>query len=143
MKKTQTGFTLIELMIVIAIIGILAAIAIPAYQDYTIRTQVSEGMTLGSGSKTAVAEFYDNNGRHGPNNTSLGLALPASIAGKYVTSVTSGAGLVTVVYGNDAHTNITGDDLVLSAVTHAGSVEWVCGATGTDVEAKYRPSSCR
>ncbi len=148
MKKTQTGFTLIELMIVIAIIGILAAIAIPAYQDYTIRTQVSEGMTLGSGSKTANGEFMDNYGRWptpAVDNSSLGLALAASISGQYVTSVSSADGQITITYGGTApaNTKIAGDTLVISAVTHAGSLEWLCGATGTTVEAKYRPSSCR
>ena len=79
MNKIQKGFTLIELMIVVAIIAILAAIAIPAYQDYVIRSQVSEGMSLLDGSKTAVAEFYSNRGHFPTNNESAGLAPKASI----------------------------------------------------------------
>jgi len=93
MKKMQKGFTLIELMIVVAIIAILAAIAIPAYQDYLIRTQVSEGAVLADGAKTAVAEFYSNRGSlTNANNASIGLAGPASIGGNYVGSVTANAG---------------------------------------------------
>ena len=79
MKKIQQGFTLIELMIVVAIIAILAAIALPAYQDYVIRSQVSEGAVLSDGAKTAVAEYYSNRGSAPVNNTSAGLASPASI----------------------------------------------------------------
>ncbi len=83
-KSIQKGFTLIELMIVVAIIAILAAIAIPAYQDYLVRTQVSEGAVLTDGAKTAISEFYSNTGNFPKTNKSAGLALPASISGKYV-----------------------------------------------------------
>jgi type IV pilus assembly protein PilA len=146
MKKYQQGFTLIELMIVVAIIGILAAIAIPAYQDYTIRSQVSEGMTLGSGMKTALSEFYQQTGRFPANHTSAGLAAANTITGQYVTSVTAGSstGTITAAYGNKANTNISGSTLMLSAITHAGSIEWVCKAgTSNPVNSKYLPSSCR
>jgi type IV pilus assembly protein PilA len=146
MKKMQQGFTLIELMIVVAIIGILAAIALPAYQDYTIRTQVSEGMTLASGAKTAVAEYYDNKGAFPSNNAEAGLATATDITGKYVLSVTNTNGKVAVVYAKDSNTKITtagANTLMLSAVSHAGSVEWVCGGAGTTVNQKYRPASCR
>lgn len=147
MKTLQKGFTLIELMIVVAIIAILAAIAIPAYQDYVVRSQVSEGMSLVDGAKTAVAEFYSNNGRYPPNNTSAGLALATSITGKYVTNldVLNGgiAGRIQATFGNKANTKITGNFLVLSAVTHGGSIEWHCGQATTTIPAKYLPSSCR
>ena len=85
MKKVQQGFTLIELMIVVAIIGILAAIAIPAYQDYTIRAQVSEGLNLSAGAKAAVTEFFQDQGAFPANNVEAGIETPGNILGKYVT----------------------------------------------------------
>src|SRR5210317_1747821 len=94
--KKQQGFTLIELMIVVAIIGILAAIAIPAYQDYTIRAQVSEGLNLSSGAKAAVTEYYMDRGSYPTDNVLAGLSTAASIDGKYVVSVTNALGLITV-----------------------------------------------
>jgi type IV pilus assembly protein PilA len=128
MKKIQQGFTLIELMIVVAIIGILAAIAIPAYQDYTIRAQVTEGYNLASGAKTAVAEFFTNTGNMPTNNASAGLATPASIAGKYVTLTTVTGGTITVTYGNAANTAIAGSTITLqpTAAAGAGSITWNC-----------------
>src|SRR6476661_11112717 len=101
MKKQAAGFTLIELMIVVAIIAILAAIAISQYQDYVIRSQVSEGSSLADGTKTAVAEFYNNFGTYSGTQASYGLAAPASITGKYVASVsvTNGAnGRITTTF---------------------------------------------
>jgi len=142
--KKQTGFTLIELMIVVAIIGILASIAIPAYQDYTIRAQVSEGMSLADGAKTAVSEYYTNKGTFPASNTEAGLAAAASIQGKYVSQVgVSTNGLITATYGNDAHNNINGDTLLLSPIgtATAGSVKWVCKSATLD--GKYLPSACR
>jgi type IV pilus assembly protein PilA len=144
MKKVQQGFTLIELMIVVAIIGILAAIAIPAYQDYTIRTQVSEGMTLASGAKTAIAEYYSHKGAFPADNDQAGLATNVSIAGQYVLQVDTAAGVVTSTFNaTNAHTAIQGAVLEISAITHAGSVEWICGSGGTTVAEKYLPSNCR
>jgi type IV pilus assembly protein PilA len=144
MKKVQ-GFTLIELMIVVAIIAILAAIALPAYQDYVVRSQVSEGSVLADGAKTAVAEFYSNKGRLPPNNSSAGLALAASIKGNYVTSltITNGASTIDAVYGNQANTLISGSHLVFSASTLPGSVEWHCSVAATTVKPKYLPTICR
>jgi len=102
--RKQSGFTLIELMIVVAILAILMAIAIPAYQDYTIRSQVSEGMTLAGGARTAVAEFWTDRGDFPGSNASAGLSSSTSIQGEYVTGVTvSGAGNITVTFGNNAN----------------------------------------
>ncbi|HFC1834566.1 TPA: pilin, partial [Neisseria gonorrhoeae] len=95
MNTLQKGFTLIELMIVIAIVGILAAVALPAYQDYTARAQVSEAILLAEGQKSAVTEYYLNNGEWPKDNTSAGVANPTEIKGKYVQSVTVANGVVT------------------------------------------------
>ncbi len=141
--KKQQGFTLIELMIVVAIIGILAAIAIPAYQDYTIRAQVSEGLNLGGGSKTAITEYYQDTGVFPTTNIMAGLETNTNIKGKYVTQVTVGAnGVVTVTYGGSANANITGATLTLTPFDNLGSVSWTC-ANGAGLANKWLPASCR
>jgi type IV pilus assembly protein PilA len=137
------GFTLIELMIVVAIIAILAAIALPAYQDYLIRSQVSEGAVLADGAKTAVAEFYSNKGTWPNANISAGLAAPASIAGKYVSSVTVATGIITSTYGNQANSKIATKALVFSPADAGGSVTWNCKTAATNVDPKYLPTACR
>mgnify|MGYP000698828033 CR=1 FL=1 len=139
--KKQQGFTLIELMIVVAIIGILAAIAIPAYQDYTIRAQVSEGMSLASGAKAAVAEFYQDTGGWPADNTAAGLALPNTIEGQYTTGVQVAGQVVTVTYGDQANTAIAGQQLTLTATDNTGAIEWTCAAT--TLSPKHVPSACR
>ncbi|ENV6648670.1 pilin [Neisseria gonorrhoeae] len=101
MNTLQKGFTLIELMIVIAIVGILAAVALPAYQDYTARAQVSEAILLAEGQKSAVTEYYLNNGEWPENNTSAGVANPTEIKGKYVQKVEVAKGVVTAVTDNN------------------------------------------
>src|ERR1700741_5149931 len=104
MKAIQKGFTLIELMIVVAIIGILAAIAIPAYQDYTVRAQVSEGMNLAAAAKAAVAETFLNRGVAPNNRTQAGMSInDTDTTGKYVTGVQVAAGVITITYGAEAN----------------------------------------
>ena len=140
--KKQQGFTLIELMIVVAIIGILAAIAIPAYQDYTIRAQVSEGLNLSGGAKAAVTEYFQDRGTMPASNTQAGLAASGDIQGKYVSSVDGSGGIITVTYGKAAHTTISGSAILMTAdTTAAGSVQWIC--TGSGIVPKHLPAACR
>ena len=146
MKKIQQGFTLIELMIVVAIIAILAAIALPAYQDYVARSQVSEAASLASGARTAVAEQYANVGAFtNIDNTKAGLPAAGSIKGTYVTSVTVAAGKVTARLDEGrTSAKVKGKNLVYSPFDQGGAVSWSCGTSaGTTIDAKYLPSVCR
>ncbi|HGT2237262.1 TPA: pilin [Neisseria gonorrhoeae] len=158
MNTLQKGFTLIELMIVIAIVGILAAVALPAYQDYTARAQVSEAILLAEGQKSAVTEYYPNNGKWPANNGNAGVASPADIKGKYVESVTVANGVVTAqMKPSGVNNEIKDKRLSLWGRRENGSVKWFCGqpvkrdagaddvkADGTKkIETKHLPSTCR
>ena len=144
--KKQGGFTLIELMIVVAIIAILAAIAIPAYKDYTLRAKVSEGINLASAAKTGVAEYYISQGSLPSTNASAGLASASSIAGSYVSSVAVGAdgnGVITVTYSSSV-SELKGKKILFTPSTaNAGSVTWQCSAGSPAVPANYLPANCR
>jgi type IV pilus assembly protein PilA len=159
MKKTQQGFTLIELMIVVAIIGILAAIAIPAYQDYTVRAQVTEGLNLASDLKAAVGESFANDGAWPVDNDAIGVT--ETKEGKYVETVEIANGTIVITFGNQANADAFSNGNVLAlrpTVSANGDVIWNCGyrtevgadpasggadANSTDVLEKFLPATCR
>ncbi|CWQ66056.1 pilin [Neisseria meningitidis] len=164
MNTLQKGFTLIELMIVIAIVGILAAVALPAYQDYTARAQVSEAILLAEGQKSAVTEYYLNHGKWPDGNSDAGVATSSEIKGKYVEKVEVANGVVTAeMKSSGVNNEIKGKKLSLWAKRQNGSVKWFCGqpvtrdavdtanddvtadTTGTDkkIDTKHLPSTCR
>lgn len=167
-RHLQQGFTLIELMIVVAIIGILAAVALPAYQDYTIRAQVTEGPAMTGGLKTAIGDFYSAKGEWPTDNaeaicgvtpapsTCTGSAATDN-KGNYIASITVADGGMEILYGNKANAKIAAKKLaIVPGVDAAGNISWICGtaatptgvtkassAATTDVDSRYLPTSCK
>jgi len=142
MNNKEKGFTLIELMIVVAIIGILGSIALPAYQSYSIRAQVSEGLSLTGPVKNAVVAFVNDNGTFPADNSDAALYSATSYAGSYVQSISVTRAVISVQYGNQANAQISGETVTLTAVVNDGSVSWVCESGGT-ISNLYLPSSCK
>jgi len=163
MNKKQTGFTLIELMIVVAIIGILASLAVSAYQTYTVRAQVAEGINMAAGAKAPVVDAYNMDGAPPAGRVDAGMSPVATdTRGKYVSQVDIIDGRVEITYGNDAHADIFGQTVSFTPYMSLGSVTWRCGfapapqganpMTGggitavhqlPTVQARYLPTSCR
>ncbi|HVI55393.1 MAG TPA: pilin [Luteibacter sp.] len=141
-KRASEGFTLIEMMIVVTIIAILAAIAIPQYKDYLVRTQASEGLVAASGAKAAVWEYMHNTGRFPPSNVSAGLPADTSISGKYVSSVAlQQTGVILISYQTaDASDVLKPETMSLSPIDNSGSIGWTCKSTLAN---RYLPTTCR
>ena len=155
MKRMQQGFTLIELMIVVAIIGILAAVALPAYQDYTKRAKVSELILAASACRTTITEVYQSGSQTTVNENQWGCEATTNAPSKYVASVTTNAnGAITVTAAaSGIGPGVDGKVLTLVPANSAGAAlsytpgttinRWICGGTGTTIEAKFLPGSCR
>ena len=164
MRETHRGFTLIELMIVIAIIGILASIAVSAYQTYTVRAQVAEALHMAANAKTPIVDAFNNNGAPPADRAAAGMTAAATdTQGKFVSSVDVDDGRVDVTFGNDAHQDIQGGRVSFTPyVSPGGSIIWRCagasapagavllsggGVTSAHaaptIDARYLPSSCR
>ena len=143
-QRTPSGFTLIELMIVVAIIAVLAAIAVPGYQAFIIRAQVSEGMALASAAKVSMVEYKAARSGWPSDNDAAGMSPASDIRGKYVSGVDVGTppGRITVTFGGQAHPLLAGSTLVFSATSNNGSLDWTCRGKGT-VDVRYVPTSCR
>jgi type IV pilus assembly protein PilA len=139
--RSKKGFTLIELMIVVAIIGTLAALAIPAYQNYVIRAQVSEGLNLTGPLKNGVAAYHEQFGTYPTDNAAAGLPAPPSFTGNYVTAISVTGAVISIIYGNNANALIGGRTLTVTAVSNGGSVSWDCVSGG--IPATLLPSTCR
>ena len=164
MNKSNQGFTLIELMIVVAIIGILASIAVAAYQTYTVRAQVAEALNMAAGAKTPVVDAYNMTGTPPIDRAAAGMTTnPADTQGRYVGSVNIDDGRVDITFGNAAHQDIHGGTVSFTPyIDGSGGIVWRCAAAAAPggtvllsgggvtsahlaptIDSRYLPSSCR
>ena len=142
MKQGQLGASMIEMMIVVVIIGLLTTLAIPVYTDYGVRAQVSEGLQLAGGAKTAVIAYYQQRSEFPTDNAQAGLGEPGSIVGRHVTSVWVTDAVVSIQFGNEAHPIITGQTITMTAIDNGGSMRWVCAVSGF-IQRNQLPPICR
>ena len=133
---------MIELMTVMAIIGVLTAIALPAYQSYSIRAQIAEGLALTGPLTLAVAAYHNDNGTYPDDNAAAALPPPDGYAGRFVESISINGNVISIQYGNEANTLISGHDVTFTAIRTEGSVSWTC-ASGGYISRSYLPPSCR
>jgi type IV pilus assembly protein PilA len=142
MKKAQQGFTLIELMVVVAIIGIMTMVALPAYQGYLVRAQVAEGLNLSGPLQYAVAAYHKDKGVFPVDNAEAALLSPTSYSGSYVESMSVNGAVISIFYGNKANAQISGSTVTITAISNPGSMSWTC-ASGGIIPDSFLPSSCR
>lgn len=138
MNNNNKGFSLIELMIVVAIVGILSAIALPAYHTYTKRAHIAEGLALANGAKVAITDYYSTFGKYPIDNLDVGIMQAESIKSSSVRSIAVSASKVVITYNTKV---ISGTTVELSGVMLGSSIQWSC--SGGSVPVQYRPSNCR
>ena len=139
---SQRGYTLVELMIVVAIVGIVAIIAMPAYQDYSIRAQVSEGLSLSSATKAAISDYYVQAGTWPKDNKEAGISDQSEINGQYTKEMKVESNVIEIMFGQNAHEMIKDKKIKLTAVDNDGSISWSCAGDG-EFKPKHLPSICR
>ena len=142
MRKRYQGYTLIELMITVAILGVLASVAISAFQTYSVRAQVSEGLNLSGPLQSAVAEYYNDRGAFPADNNDAGILAANNYSGQFVSGISINGAVISILYGNRASAQIAGETVTLTAVPNLGSLNWDC-ASGGVIPDTLLPQICR